>query len=391
MIYLKEEFQNIFGSQDETRTFFAPGRVNLIGEHVDYNGGHVLPCALHMGTYVVARKRKDDLIRMHSLNFEDEGIIEVSLDQLEYRGSHGWANYPKGVISLMHQHQSLGSGADLLFYGNIPNGAGLSSSASIEMATAVCMNELLKIGYDQKSLVLLTQRAENEYVGVNCGIMDQFAVGFGKNEHAVLLDCDTLNFEYIPLSLEDHALVIINTNKKRGLADSAYNDRRTSCESALKTLQNHFTINHLTELSSEELEVSKHLLSSEEIKRAHHVITEEERTTEAAEALKRGDLKRFGELMKESHLSLRKDYEVTGKELDTLAEAAWNHPGTVGARMTGAGFGGCTVNLVKENLVDDFIHEVGLQYRSIIGHDASFYIVTTGDGAKEINKEVILE
>jgi galactokinase len=383
----KEEFIQLFaGTKEDIRIFFAPGRVNLIGEHTDYNGGHVLPCALEIGTYALVRKTANPFIRFYSKNFPETGIITVSYDDLSYQEQHGWANYPKGIIAAFQLFCPIEMGLDILYYGTIPNGAGLSSSASIELVTAVMLNELFAQHIDMLELVKMSQKVENEYVGVNCGIMDQFAVGMGKRNHAMLLNCQTLEYRYLPVSMSNCSIVIANTNKKRGLADSAYNERRATCEAALVKLQKHINIASLGDLTSEQLEEYKHLLSPLEQQRARHAVTENERTIEAAAALEKGDLARFGELMKQSHISLRDDYEVTGTELDTLVEAAWKHEGTIGARMTGAGFGGCTVNIVKDAYIPDFIERVGKEYVEKIGYEASFYVVKIGDGAREITE-----
>ncbi|WP_017436732.1 galactokinase [Saccharococcus caldoxylosilyticus] len=385
---LIQTFKELFGEgKEQIRTFFAPGRVNLIGEHTDYNGGHVLPCALEIGTYALVRKTANPFIRFYSKNFPETGIITVSYDDLSYQDKHGWTNYPKGIIAAFQSFCPIETGLDILYYGTIPNGAGLSSSASIELVTAVMLNELFAQHIDMLELVKLSQKVENEYVGVNCGIMDQFAVGMGKRNHAMLLNCQTLEYRYLPVSMNDCSIVIANTNKKRGLADSAYNERRATCEAALAKLQKHTNIASLGDLTSEQLEEYKHLLSPLEQKRARHAVTENERTIEAAAALEKGDLSRFGELMKQSHISLRDDYEVTGVELDALVEAAWKHEGTIGARMTGAGFGGCTVNIVKDEFIPSFIEQVGKEYAGKIGYEASFYVVKIGDGAKEITEE----
>ncbi|WP_244403303.1 galactokinase [Parageobacillus sp. KH3-4] len=383
----KEEFIQLFaGTKEDIRIFFAPGRVNLIGEHTDYNGGHVLPCALEIGTYALVRKTANPFIRFYSKNFPETGIITVSYDDLSYQEQHGWANYPKGIIAAFQLFCPIETGLDILYYGTIPNGAGLSSSASIELVTAVMLNELFAQHIDMLELVKMSQKVENEYVGVNCGIMDQFAVGMGKRNHAMLLNCQTLEYRYLPVSMSNCSIVIANTNKKRGLADSAYNERRATCEAVLVKLQKHINIASLGDLTSEQLEEYKHLLSPLEQQRARHAVTENERTIEAAAALEKGDLARFGELMKQSHISLRDDYEVTGTELDTLVEAAWKHEGTIGARMTGAGFGGCTVNIVKDAYIPDFIERVGKEYVEKIGYEASFYVVKIGDGAREITE-----
>ncbi|WP_373370818.1 galactokinase [Lederbergia panacisoli] len=382
---LREKFTEIFGEDGEIRTFFAPGRVNLIGEHTDYNGGHVFPCALDIGTTLLARKRDDNLLRFYSMNFPDIGVIESRLDNLLYEEKDDWANYPKGVLDVFQKEGiSLPLGVDLLFYGNIPNGAGLSSSASIELATGVMLNELFELKIDQVQLVKYAQKAENEFVGVNCGIMDQFASGMGKEGHAILLDCQTLEYTYSPLQLSDHVLVIANTNKRRGLADSKYNERRSECERALAQLQTELDIQSLGDLTVDEFEAHKYIIENEtDRKRAKHAVSENARTLVAVEKLNEGDLEAFGKLMNASHLSLMKDYEVTGEELDALVEAAWNED-VLGARMTGAGFGGCTINLVNKEKLDDFIKNVGDAYEEATGLKADFYVVGIGDGAREI-------
>lgn len=379
-------FKKVFGEKENCKTFFSPGRVNLIGEHTDYNGGNVFPCALSFGTYGVISLRNDKKVRMYSSNFEDIGIIEFDLDNISYEKSHDWVNYPKGVIDVMKKHgYDINIGFDIAVYGNIPNGAGLSSSASLELLIAVMMDNLFELKIDRVDLVKFSQEAENKFVGVNCGIMDQFAIGMGKENNAILLDCNTLKYNYCPVELKDEILVIANTNKRRGLADSKYNERRSECEQALEELKTKLNINSLGELSIEDFENNKNLIDSEiRIKRAKHAVYENQRTLMAKEALAKNDLSTFGKLMNESHISLRDDYEVTGIELDTLVELAWNHEATIGARMTGAGFGGCTVALVKKDRVQDFIEKVGQGYKEKIGYEASFYIANIGDGTREI-------
>jgi galactokinase len=383
---LREGFKNIFGSNEGARVFFAPGRVNLIGEHTDYNGGHVFPCALSFGTYVLARKRNDDKVRLCSKNFENMGAIEFSINDIVYDKSHDWANYPKGVTAKFKESgYALETGFEALFYGNIPNGAGLSSSASIELVTAVMLRELFNLDVDMINMVKMAQKAENQFVGVNCGIMDQFASGMGKEGCAILLDCNTLKYKYSKIELRDSSLVIANTNKRRGLADSKYNERRSQCERALSQLQQKLNIKSLGEISEEEFEANKFLITNEaDRKRAKHAVYENQRTLKAAKALEKGDLKLFGELMNQSHISLRDDYEVTGKELDTLVELAWKQKGTIGSRMTGAGFGGCTVSIVKNDKIHEFVEKVGREYKDRIGYEACFYIANIGDGAREI-------
>ena len=387
ILKLTEHFKEIFKQDDNIESFFSPGRVNLIGEHTDYNGGFVFPCALDFGIYAIVRQREDKNFRMYSENFEDLGIIEFNLDNLVYDKKDDWANYPKGVIkTFLDKGFKIPNGFDVLFFGNIPNGAGLSSSASIEVLTAVILKSLFNLDIDMVEMVKYCQIAENKFIGVNSGIMDQFAVGMGKKDNAILLDCNTLNFTYVPVKLKDMSIVIANTNKKRGLADSKYNERRSSCEEAVAVLnKNGVNIKYLGELTVEEFNKVKHFIKDEEqLKRATHAVTENERAKVAVEFLKKDDIKTFGELMNKSHISLRDDYEVTGLELDSLVEAAWEEVGTVGARMTGAGFGGCTVSIVKNSEVDNFIKNVGKKYKEKTGLEASFYIANIGDGARKL-------
>ena len=384
---LIKDFKEIFKYNGEVKTFFSPGRVNLIGEHTDYNGGFVFPCALDFGTYAVVKKREDKIFRMYSKNFENLGIIEFNLDNLVYDKKDDWGNYPKGVVkTFLDRNYKIDSGFDVLFLGNIPNGAGLSSSASIEVLTAVILKDLFKLDVDMIEMVKMCQVAENKFIGVNSGIMDQFAVGMGKKDNAILLDCNTLKYEYVPVKLKNMSIIIANTNKKRGLADSKYNERRSSCEEAVKILnKNGINIKYLGELTVAEFEKIKHYITDEEqLKRATHAVTENERAKVAVEFLKKDDIAEFGRLMDKSHISLRDDYEVTGLELDSLVEAAWEEKGTVGSRMTGAGFGGCTVSIVENDYVDSFIKNVGKKYKEKTGLEASFYIANIGDGAGKV-------
>ncbi|CAI9389501.1 Galactokinase [Bacillus sp. T2.9-1] len=380
-------FTDIFNEgETRIRTFFAPGRVNLIGEHTDYNGGHVFPCALSIGTTAIVRKRYDRMIQFYSTNFSNLGVIKISLDNLVYDQGDDWANYPKGVIAILAQHgYKLDSGFDVLYEGAIPNGAGLSSSASIEVVTAIMINEIYSFAIDRISLVKMCQQAENEFIGVSCGIMDQFAIGMGKEKHAILLDCDTLDYTYSPLDLEDASLIIANTNKRRGLADSKYNERRGECERALKDLQEELDIRSLGELTKEEFDANAHFIKQDiDRLRAKHAVYENARTIMAVKKLQEGDIAGFGQLMNASHVSLRDDYEVTGKELDALVEAAWEQEGVIGSRMTGAGFGGCTISIVNNKYIDAFIETVGAKYEEQTGLKADFYVVQVGDGAKEM-------
>ncbi|MDQ0256086.1 galactokinase [Evansella vedderi] len=391
---MKEKLSKMFNKvydtineEQELHYFFAPGRVNLIGEHTDYNGGLVFPCALTVGTYAAIKQRKDNLVRLYSDNFPEKGIITVSLTDLDYKKEDDWANYPKGVIETLKKHGFEGKGGfDAVYYGNIPNGAGLSSSASIELVTAVLWDWMNDFNLDRIQLVKFSQEAENKYIGVNCGIMDQFAIGMGKEENAVLLDCNTLHYEYAPVQLEGMKLVIANTNKRRGLADSKYNERRSECENALKDLQAVTEINNLCDLSTEEFErIKDEIKDPIAQKRAAHAISENERTKIAAQKLKEKDVIAFGKLMNESHVSLRDDYEVTGEYLDALVNAAWEEENVLGSRMTGAGFGGCTVSLVREDNMEEVLDRIASSYEKATGIKPDFYIVGIGHGAKKLN------
>lgn len=384
-IDLKKRFIEIYGAGGEVHIFHSPGRVNLIGEHTDYNGGYVFPCALSFGTMGAVRKRDDKLIKLTSENFKS--TAEVYVDQLKYESAHGWANYPKGVVD---QFIKLGhniSGFELLLYGNMPNAAGLSSSASIELLTAAAINRLFDCKMDMVEMVKLSQRAENQFVGVNCGIMDQFAVGMGRKDMAIFLDCMKLEYEYVPFLLKRSKLIIANTNVRRGLADSKYNERRSECDKAVAYLQKELNIMYLGNVSEEQFETYKALIDDPVVqKRAAHIIYEDGRVLEAVKKLRAGDIQAFGELMRRSHESLRDLYEVTGMELDALVEEAWRMDGVIGSRMTGAGFGGCTVSIVEDDTVDKFIREVGDRYQARTGLKADFYIVDTGDGTREIDQ-----
>lgn len=382
---LRRDFINTFGEGDEVRVFFAPGRVNLIGEHTDYNGGYVFPCALNFGTFGAARRRNDDKIRMYSKNAGELSIVEFPLNDLKFEEKHGWANYPKGVLKvLMDEGFDIGRGFEVLFFGNIPGG-GLSSSASLELTTAVALRGLFNLDIDMLTMVRISQKAENEFIGVSCGIMDQFAIGMSKEDKAMLLDCNSMEYKYTALDLKDASIVIANSNKSRELADSKYNERRNECERALNQLNEKLDINFLGELNEAEFEENKHLIMNEvDRRRAKHAVYENQRTKRAVEILEAGDLEGFGKLMNESHISLRDDYEVTGKELDTLVELAWQHEGTIGARMTGAGFGGCIVSIVRNEMLEQFIKDVGEKYKEKIGYKADFYIASVGDGAREL-------
>jgi galactokinase len=390
-VELLNDFQRVFGS-DADRVFFAPGRVNLIGEHTDYNGGHVFPCAISLGTYVAVKKREDRLVRVHSLNFSEEGIITFSVDDLNYVKSDGWANYPKGMMAFLVQDgHRLESGIDLLFYGNLPNGAGLSSSASLELVTGVALQELFHLEVDRIRLVQLGMKTENDFIGVNSGIMDQFAIGMGKAGYGILLDVRSLEHEYATLPFEGHTLVIMNTNKRRELASSKYNERRLECEKALSYLQRVVGIETLGDMSLAEFEKYEQAIPDAVLKkRARHAVSENVRTVKAFHLLNQHRLGEFGELMNVSHVSLKEDYDVTGRELDVLVEAAWRQPGVLGARMTGAGFGGCAIALVENAHVQAFVSSVSDEYKRVIGYEASFFTAESADGAKEWKGRVIV-
>ncbi len=379
---LLKKFEEVFGSTEGAKVYFAPGRVNLIGEHTDYNGGHVFPCALTIGTYAVARLRKDDKLCLFSMNFETGGVGECTLSNIEEKNTGDWRNYPKGIVwAFGKKGFQVDKGLDILYYGNIPNGSGLSSSASIEVLTGYILKDMFGFAVTNQDLALIGQFSENQYNGVNCGIMDQFAIAMGKKASAIFLDTADLSYEYAPIDLDGAKIVILNTNKKRGLGDSKYNERRSECEAALAALQTKLDIKSLGELTEEEFEANKFLIGDDvKIKRAKHAVYENQRTIKAVKALQDKNLELFGKLMIASHDSLRDDYEVTGIELDTLVEEALKQDGVIGARMTGAGFGGCAVSIVKENCVDTFIENVGKAYQEKIGYAADFYVVEIGDG-----------
>lgn len=376
------KFAEVFGDTQGAKAYFAPGRVNLIGEHTDYNGGHVFPCALTIGTYGVARKRNDNQLRFYSMNFEHLGVIESSLDDLKPYKEADWTNYPKGVMwAFQERGMNIPCGMDLLLNGNIPNGSGLSSSASVEVLTGFILRDLFGFEVSNQDLALIGQFSENKFNGVNCGIMDQFAIAMGKKDQAIFLDTADLSYEYAPVHLQGAKIVIACSNKKRGLGDSKYNERRSECEEALAELQKVVDIEGLGDMNEEEFEAMKGAIAGNvRVKRARHAVYENQRTIKAVQALKDNNIEFFGELMNESHISLRDDYEVTGIELDTLVEEAWKVEGVIGSRMTGAGFGGCTVSIVKNEAIDTFIEQVGKAYLAKIGYAADFYVVEIGDG-----------
>ena len=382
-----QKFQELYGKGGGIRAYFAPGRVNLIGEHTDYNGGHVFPCALTLGTYGIVRDREDRKLRFYSMNFESLGIIETSLDDLVPDEAANWTNYPKGVMWAFEKRgYKLAHGMDILIYGNIPSGSGLSSSASLEVLTGLMLKDTF--GFENLTMVevaLIGQDAENNFNGCNCGIMDQFASAMGKKDHAIFLDTNTLNYEYAPVILKDAKIVITNSKVKHSLVYSAYNDRRNECETALKELQAELPIHSLGELTQEEFELHKEAIKDPvRQRRAKHAVYENQRTIRAVEALRENDVELFGRLMNESHQSLKEDYQVSCREIDILADMAQAMPGVLGSRITGGGFGGCTVSIVRNDAVDGFISQIGKTYQEKVGHEAEFYVVDIGDGAKII-------
>ena len=383
---MQEVFREKFGAA-QTHAYFSPGRVNLIGEHTDYNGGHVFPCAISLGTYALVAPRTDGISRLYSMNLPEQGVVQFPMHGAVKSDAYGWANYPIGVVRVMEDagHRAA-HGFDIVLYGTLPNGAGLSSSASIEVLMAVILNDELNLGIDMVELVKFSQKAENEFVGMNCGIMDQFAVGMGKKDCAILLDCNTLSYRYSKLALDGCSIVITNTNKTHSLVTSAYNERRAQCESALKALQKVKPIKALGELTNAEFDAIASAISDPvERRRARHAVYENNRTLEAVKALEANDVKRFGELMNASHVSLRDDYEVTGPELDTLAELAWQQNGVLGSRMTGGGFAGCTVSIVRDAAIPAFEKNVGDAYTAKIGYAPSFYVANIADGARRLS------
>lgn len=384
---LFDMFAELFGDSEGARFYFSPGRVNLIGEHTDYNGGHVFPCALTLGTYGAARKREDNKIHFYSMNLDSFGVVEASLDDLTNKKEYNWANYPLGVVwAFKEKGHTITSGFDMVIWGNIPNGSGLSSSASLEVLTGVILTDLFEIkDLSMTDLALIGQYSENNFNGCNCGIMDQFAVAMGKKDHAIFLDTSDLSYEYAPCVLDGAKIVITNSKVKHSLVDSAYNDRRNECAAALKALQSELDIQALGDLTPEEFEAHKSLIKDEiQLQRAKHAVYENQRTIDAVTALKAGDIESFGKLMNQSHISLRDDYDVSCEEIDILVDLAWKIPGVLGSRITGGGFGGCTVSIVKDESVDTFIETIGKTYLEKVGHEAEFYTVDIGDGASRL-------
>lgn len=385
---LFDMFAELFGDSEGARFYFSPGRVNLIGEHTDYNGGHVFPCALTLGTYGAARKREDNKIHLYSMNLDSFGVVEASLDDLTNKKEYNWANYPLGVVwAFKEKGHTITSGFDMVIWGNIPNGSGLSSSASLEVLTGVILTDLFEIkDLSMTDLALIGQYSENNFNGCNCGIMDQFAVAMGKKDHAIFLDTSDLSYEYAPCVLDGAKIVITNSKVKHSLVDSAYNDRRNECAAALKALQSELDIQALGDLTPEEFEAHKSLIKDEiQLQRAKHAVYENQRTIDAVTALKAGDIERFGKLMNQSHISLRDDYGVSCEEIDILVDLAWKIPGVLGSRITGGGFGGCTVSIVKNESIDTFIETIGKTYLEKVGHEAEFYTVDIGDGASRLD------
>lgn len=377
-----KKFEELYGDAQGVNVYFAPGRVNLIGEHTDYNGGHVFPCALTIGTYVAARKRADRKLTFYSMNFEKLGVVEGSLDDLTPSKEADWTNYPKGVMwAFAGRGMKMDCGLDIVLYGNIPNGSGLSSSASLEVVTGYLLKDLYGFDVTNVDLAKIGQYSENNFNGMNCGIMDQFASAMGKKDNAIFLDTADLSYEYAPLVLDGAKIVVTNSNVKHSLVNSAYNERRSECEKALEELQTVTDIKGLGDLTEEQFEEYKPAIRSEiRVKRAKHAVYENQRTIRAVEALKKNDLVLFGELMNASHVSLRDDYEVSCEEIDVLVEEAWKVDGVIGSRITGGGFGGCTVSIVRDEAVETFKEKVGAAYKARTGRTADFYVVEIGDG-----------
>lgn len=384
---LFEKFEELFGDTSDAHLYFSPGRVNLIGEHTDYNGGHVFPCALTIGTYGVAKKRNDNKIHFYSMNLDNFGVIEVTLKDLSYHAEYNWANYPLGVVwAFAEKGYTLDTGFDMVIWGNIPNGSGLSSSASLEVLTGVILRDLYNIdALTMTDLALIGQYSENNFNGCNCGIMDQFAVAMGKADNAIFLDTSTLKFEYAPVKLKDAKIIITNSKVKHSLVDSAYNTRRQECADALAALQTVVSIESLGDLDMETFEKYKSVIGDPiKEQRAKHAVAENQRTIDAVSALKADNIELFGQLMNQSHISLRDDYEVSCEEIDILVDLAWNTSGVIGSRITGGGFGGCTVSIVKNDAIDTFIETIGTAYKEKVGHEAEFYTVEIGDGARRL-------
>ena len=380
------KFEELFGNEGEIGVYFAPGRVNLIGEHTDYNGGHVFPCALTIGTYMAARKRSDRKVRFYSMNFESLGVIECSLDNLTPKDNGEWTNYPMGIIwAFEGRGMKLDTGLDICLYGNIPNGSGLSSSASLEVVTGFMLRDIYGFDVTNQDLALIGQYSENNFNGCNCGIMDQFASAMGKADNAIFLDCNTLKFEYAPIKLEGAKIVVTNSMVKHSLVTSAYNDRRNESAQALKDLQTVCGIETLGDLTEDEFEKYKSSIKDEVNRaRAKHAVYENQRTIKAVAALKDNDIETFGKLMNASHISLRDDYETSCEEVDVLVEEAWKIDGVIGSRITGGGFGGCTVSIVKDEAIDEFKEKLTAAYEEKVKKTPEFYVVSIGDGPSRL-------
>jgi galactokinase len=380
-IELEKEFRKRF-NKDPEGIFFCPGRVNLIGEHIDYNGGKVMPCAISSGTWLVLAHNMDPVLRFECINFPEKATVELKKSYA--KTGKEWFNYPLGMIHQLLQAGHTISGMDMLFYGDLPIGAGLSSSASIEVLTGFAFSEVFELEITRKEIALLGKKVENEFIGVNSGIMDQFAVAMGKKDKAILLNCDTLEYEYIPFEIGDYVLAIINSNKQRSLAESKYNERFAECGAALKLLQQEIKANFLCDISPEEFNAKKYLVKDPVlVNRALHVVTENQRVEQATKALKTGDLKLFGALMYASHQSLKELYEVSGRELDAIVDFCKTYPGCIGARMTGAGFGGCAIALVKKEKFDDFEAKLTEDYSGKIGYAPQIFASAIGGGVRE--------
>ena len=377
-----KKFEELYGGAGEARVYFAPGRVNMIGEHTDYNGGHVFPCALTIGTYAAVKKRTDRKLRFYSMNFENMGVTESSLDDLTPSDAAGWTNYPKGVMwAFAERGMKMDCGLDIVLNGNIPNGSGLSSSASLEVLTGFYLRDLFGFDVTNVDLALIGQYSENNFNGMNCGIMDQFASAMGKKDNAIFLDTADLSYQYAPLVLDGAKIIVTNSKVKHSLVNSSYNTRRKESEQALADLQKAVDIKSLGDLTEEAFEENRSAIKDAVCaKRAKHAVYENRRTIRAVEALKANNLREFGELMNASHVSLRDDYEVSCDEIDVLVEEAWKVDGVIGSRITGGGFGGCTVSIVKDEAVDTFKEKVGAAYRERVGKEADFYVVEIGDG-----------
>ncbi|MFV0519887.1 MAG: galactokinase [Lachnospirales bacterium] len=380
---LREDFYEKFGGTTNARSFYSPARINIIGEHTDYNGGYVFPCTLDFGTYGVARKREDNVVRLKSLLYDGE--VTFDIDNFSYKKEDGWANYVKGVIDEFIKAGHTLGGFEILINSNMPLSSGLSSSASIEVLISKVLETLFELNVSGVDMAILSQKAENNFMNLKCGIMDQFIIANGKKDKAMLLKCDTLEYTLYDLNLKNYKIVICNTNKPRNLIESKYNERLEECFSGLEIFKKFLNINCLAELSIENFEKYKKEIKDEKVlKRVKHVVFETKRTLDATKAMEDGNLKLLGELVTSSHNSLRDLYEVTGFELDTMVNIALKQDGVLGARMTGAGFGGCAISLVEETLVDDFIKKVGTDYEKSTKLVPSFYIANIGSGVTEL-------